>query len=94
MKILVDSKIKRLFYTVALIFFSFLLLSFFLFTLDITLASGISLTLTLMTGIAVLGVMFLYFNDQYKTMENAISQIKDYTAAIRQPGLNATRKAN
>ena len=82
MKILVDSKIKRLFYTVALIFFSFLLLSFFLFTLDITLASGIGLTLALMTGIAVLGVMFLYFNDQYKTMENAISQIKDYTACL------------
>lgn len=80
MKILVDPKIKRLFYTVALIFFSFLLLSFFLFTLDITQTAGISLTLALMTGIAVLGVMFLYFNDQYKTMENAISQIKDYTA--------------
>ena len=80
MKILVDSKIKHLFYTVALIFFSFLLLSFFLFTLDITQTAGISLILFLMTGIAVVGVMFLYFNDQYKTMENAISQIKDYTA--------------
>ena len=34
MKILVDSKIKHLFYTVALIFFSFLLLSFFLFTMS------------------------------------------------------------
>ena len=73
MKILVDSKIKRLFYTIALIFLSFLLLSFFLFTLDVTQTAGISLTLALMTGIAVLGVMFLYFNDQYKTMENAIA---------------------
>ena len=94
MKILVDSKIKHLFYTVALIFFSFLLLSFFLFTLDITQTAGISLILFLMTGIAVVGVMFLYFNDQYKTMETRFPRSRTTRRAIRQPGLNATRKAN
>ena len=79
MKILVDPKIKRLFYTVALIFFSFLLLSFFLFTLDITQTAGFGLTLFLMTGIAVVGVMFSISTISTKTMKTRF-QIKDYTA--------------
>ena len=84
MKILVDPKIKRLFYTVALIFFSFLLLSFFLFTLDITQTAGIGLTLFLMTGIAVVGVMFLYFNDQYllDAIENRMVAILSCSSGV------------
>lgn len=78
MKILVNRKIKHLFYCIILSIVIFTLLSAVFLCLKLKNTTLYVLACFLCMGISILLAMFLYFREQNKIMENAIIQIKEY----------------
>ena len=83
MRILVNNKIKRLFSCVLIFFILFTAASVTCVSLRVHYAAYCVLLSSLAMGIAVFASMYLYFRDQNKIMEDAVSQIKDYISGDR-----------
>ena len=83
MRILVNNKIKRLFSCVLIFFILFTAASVTCVSLRVHYAAYCVLLSSLAMGIAVFVSMYLYFRDQNKIMEDAVSQIKDYISGDR-----------
>ena len=84
MKILVNRKIKRLFLCVLLVMAVFTVSSVVFICLELENAAlYVALAAVLMTLI-VLAALYWYFLDQSKTMNEAITQIREYIAGNRE----------
>lgn len=83
MKILANQKIKFLFFIVLLASALSALVSAVFVCLDGRNAVLWVLLSSSSAGIAALAALYLYFREQNKLMENAIAQIRDYTAGNR-----------
>ena len=83
MRILVNNKIKRLFSCVLIFFILFTAVSVICVSLRVHYAVYCVLLSSLAMGIAVFASIYLYFRDQNKIMEDAVSQIKDYISGDR-----------
>lgn len=80
MKILVNRKTKALFYRVLLVIIVFTLLSITLAGLNFENAAiGIGIC-SLCMGVLILLILYRYFREQNKMMEDAVMQIKDYVS--------------
>lgn len=78
MKILVNRKIKLLFYWIMFFIIVFSMLSIALILLGLKYAAWYVLVSSLCMDILILAVGYWYFKEQNKIMENAVMQIKDY----------------
>ncbi|AYE35822.1 sensor histidine kinase [Clostridium septicum] len=78
MKILVNKKIKLLFCWILLFIIAFGLLSVVFISLNVKNTALYVLVSSLSMGILILAVVYQYFKEQNKIMENAVTQIKEY----------------
>lgn len=78
MKILVNRKIKLLFFRGLLVMAAFLLISAVLIGLEAENAASCIMAGSLFMGLGILAIVYAYLKDQHKIMENAVTQIKEY----------------
>lgn len=78
MKIMVNRKIKKLFCLVLLLIVAFTFISATLIGLNLKNEALYILVCSLCMSIFILVIVYRYFKEQNKTMENAITQIKEY----------------
>ena len=78
MKILTNRKIKLLFSWVLLFIIAFTLLSAVFIWLELENAARYILISSLCMGISILAIGYWYFKEQNKTLENAVTQMKEY----------------
>lgn len=78
MKIFVNLKIKRLFGGIMLCVLSFTLIVVLFIELEVRNVAVYTIICFLLMGTAILALCYRYFKEQYKIMENAISQITEY----------------
>jgi len=78
MKILVNKKVKALFLRILLCLSAFTILSVVFLVLEADHAAVCILLASVAMGIAVLAVCLLYFREQNRIMEDAVSQITEY----------------
>lgn len=78
MKIMVNKKIKLLFCRIMLFILSFALLSAAFIYLKKENAALYILISSLFMGLSILTIMYRYFKEQNKIMENAVTQIREY----------------
>ncbi len=78
MKIFVNRKIKRLFSGILLFILFFTLIAVLLMEFEVRNAAVYTMVSFWMMSAAILALCYGYFRQQYKIMENAISQISEY----------------
>ncbi|MDO4169947.1 MAG: HAMP domain-containing sensor histidine kinase [Lachnospiraceae bacterium] len=78
MKLLANRKIKTLFYRILMCMLIFTIMSASFIVLELKNAALYILICSLCMGIAILVVCYLYFTEQNKIMENAVTQITEY----------------
>lgn len=78
MKIFVNLKIKRLFSGIMLCILSFTLIVVLFIELEVRNVAVYTIICFLLMGTVILALCYRYFKEQYKIMENAISQITEY----------------
>ncbi len=78
MKIFVNRKIKRLFSGILLFILFFTLIAVLLMEFEVRNAAVYTMVSFWMMSAAILALCYRYFRQQYKIMENAISQISEY----------------
>ena len=78
MKIFVNQKIKRLFVGILLCVLFFTLTAVLLIVLEVRNAAVYTIACFLLMSAAILALLFEYFREQHKIMENAILQITEY----------------
>lgn len=83
MKILVNRKIRRLFGGILLCILFFPLTAVLLVGLGVRNAAVYTIVSLLLMGAAILALLFGYFSEQHKIMENAIAQITEYISGSR-----------
>ena len=83
MKILVNRKIRRLFGGILLCILFFPLTAVLLVGLGVRNAAVYTIVCLLLMGAAILALLFGYFSEQHKIMENAIAQITEYISGSR-----------
>ena len=83
MKILVNGKIKRLFLCVVSVDIGFLAVVLLCMSLKVKNALVYVMIAAICMMAAVLGFLYLYFREQNKIMEDAISRIRDYISGDR-----------
>ena len=78
MKIFVNRKIKWLFGGILLCVLFFTLIAALLMVFEVRNAAVYTIACFLLMSAAILALLFGYFREQHKIMENAILQIKEY----------------
>ena len=84
MKILVNRKIKWLFGGILLCVLFFTLIAALLMVFEVRNAAVYTIACFLLMSAAILALLFGYFRQQHKIMENAILQIKEYISGNKE----------
>ncbi len=84
MKIFVNRKIKRLFGGILLCVLFFTLIAVLLMVFEVRNAAVYTIACFLLMSAAILALLFGYFRQQHKIMENAILQIKEYISGNKE----------
>ena len=92
MKILVNGKIKRLFLCVVSVDIGFLAVVLLCMSLKVKNALVYVMIAAICMMAAVLGFLYLYFREQNKIMEDAISRIRDYIPGTGMCGLTVMKR--
>ena len=87
MKILAERKIRHLFYLVFLFAVGLILFSAVVTGLKVENGALYIFAYSVLMGISIIVAMYMYFSNQYKIMESAVEQIKEYVAGNQSAGI-------